>query len=118
MERLSMSKVREILRLRWVLERSVRETARATSLSAGVISKTESRATKAALDWASVEALDDVALERRLYGGPKHTRGAGRVVPDPMWMHAELRRPGVTLELLHLEYLREHPDGYRYTAFC
>jgi hypothetical protein len=33
-------------------------------------------------------------------------------------MHAELRRAGVTLELLHLEYLREHPDGYRYTAFC
>jgi transposase len=24
----------------------------------------------------------------------------------------------VTLELLHLEYLREHPEGYRYTAFC
>jgi len=29
----------------------------------------------------------------------------------------ELRRPGVTLELLHLEYLQEHPDGYRYTAY-
>lgn len=24
----------------------------------------------------------------------------------------------MTLELLHLEYLAEHPDGYRYTAFC
>jgi transposase len=33
-------------------------------------------------------------------------------------MHAELRRPGVTLELLHLEYLREQPEGYRYTTFC
>jgi transposase len=33
-------------------------------------------------------------------------------------MHAELRRPGVTLELLHLEYLRDQPEGYRYTAFC
>ena len=33
-------------------------------------------------------------------------------------MHAELRRPGVTLELLHLEYLAAHPDGYRYSAFC
>src|SRR5207245_1364212 len=26
--------------------------------------------------------------------------------------------PGVTLELLHLEYLEQHPDGYRYTQFC
>jgi len=33
-------------------------------------------------------------------------------------MHRELRRKGVTLELLHLEYLRDHPEGYRYTAFC
>jgi transposase len=33
-------------------------------------------------------------------------------------MHAERRRPGVTLELLHLEYLERHPDGYRYTRFC
>jgi len=40
------------------------------------------------------------------------------VQPDPVWIDTELRRVGVTLELLHLEYLREHPDGYRYTAFC
>src|SRR5207244_5480777 len=32
--------------------------------------------------------------------------------------HAERRKPGVTLELLHLEYLEQHPDGYRYTQFC
>ncbi len=25
---------------------------------------------------------------------------------------------GVTLELLHLEYLQAHPTGLRYTAFC
>jgi hypothetical protein len=33
-------------------------------------------------------------------------------------LHAERRTPGVTLELLHLEYLEQHPDGYRYTRFC
>ena len=33
-------------------------------------------------------------------------------------MHTELRRPGVTLELLHLEYLARYRDGYRYSAFC
>jgi transposase len=113
-----MSKVREILRLRWALARSVREASRAAGVSVGVVSNTERRAARAGLDWRAVEGLDDVALERRLYGGPKHTRGRQRVVPDGGWMHAELRRPGVTLELLHLEYLREHPNGYRYTAFC
>lgn len=113
-----MSKTKEILRLRWALERSVRETARATGVSVGVVSKTESRAKRAELNWAALEALDDEQLERRLYGGPKHSRAPDRAMPDPAWMHAELRRPGVTLELLHLEYLRENPDGFRYTAFC
>lgn len=113
-----MSKAREILRLRWALERSVRETARSTGASCGVVSATESRARRAGMDWAAVEGLDDEQLDRRLYGGPKHLRGPSRPTPDPLWMHAELRRPGVTLELLHLEYLREHPEGYRYTAFC
>lgn len=118
MERLSMSKTREILRLRWVLGRSVRETSRATGASAGTVSKAESRARGAGLDWNAVEALDEVHLEQQLYGGPKHTRGPTRPMPDPVSMHTELRRTGVTLELLHLEYLREHPQGYRYTAFC
>jgi transposase len=113
-----MSKVREILRLRWALKRSVREASRAAAVSVGVVSNTERRATRAGLNWTTVESLDDAALDRRLYGGPKHARGTSRVLPDGAWMHAELRRAGVTLELLHLEYLREHPDGYRYTAFC
>ncbi len=38
--------------------------------------------------------------------------------PDGAWIHAERRKPGVTLELLHLEYLERNPDGYRYTQFC
>lgn len=33
-------------------------------------------------------------------------------------MHAELRRPGVTLQRLWVEYLEAHPGGYRYSQFC
>jgi transposase len=64
-----------------------------------------------------VEALSDAKLVRRLYGEPAPTQ-SDRAEPDPVWMHRELRRRGVTLELLHLEYLSEHPSGFRYTAFC
>jgi transposase len=39
-------------------------------------------------------------------------------VPDCAWIDLERRKPGVTLELLHLEYLERHPEGYRYTQFC
>jgi len=118
MERLSMSKTREILRLRLGLGLSVRETSRACGASTGVVSKTVGRAKHAGLTWAQMESMSDVELDRRLYGGAKSSRGPQRAEPDPLWMHQELRRPGVTLELLHLEYLSAQPEGYRYTAFC
>ena len=35
-----------------------------------------------------------------------------------MWIHTGRQRKDVTLELLHHEYLEQHPDGYRYTQFC
>jgi transposase len=118
MERMAMSRTKEVLRLRWALELSVREVSRATRTSTGVISKTESRARAAGLTWSEVEVMSEIELERRLYGGPKHYRGPDRPAVDAMWIHRELRRAGVTLELLHMEYLQQHPDGYRYTAFC
>src|SRR5437588_823170 len=34
------------------------------------------------------------------------------------WIHQELKRPGVTLQRRHLEYLAREPDGYRYSQFC
>jgi transposase len=34
------------------------------------------------------------------------------------YVHRELRRKGVTLQLLWYEYKQEHPDGYQYSFFC
>ena len=117
MERLPMRKVREILRMRWELELSVRAVAKSLGVSIGVVSGATHRATAAGLDWVAAEALDEGQLEERLYG-VSAARPQDRPAPDPVLMHAELRRAGVTLELLHLEYLEQHPEGYRYTAFC
>ena len=116
-QRLSMRKTREILRQKWCLGRSHREVARSLGKSLGAISATLARATTAGLDWEAVGALSDEALDERLYGAPA-SGGQGRVLPDFAVVHAEHKRPGVTLELLHLEYLQQHPDGYLYTQFC
>lgn len=116
-ERLVMKKTREVLRLRWSLGRSARQTAASVGVSVGVVCKTTGRARAAGLDWFAVEQLDDASLEKRLYG-QRAKAGEARAEPDPAWMHRELKRTGVTLELLHLEYLAEHPDGLQYTAFC
>src|SRR3546814_4293101 len=39
-------------------------------------------------------------------------------MPDWAWVHAELRRPGVTLALLWQEYRLAHPQGFQYSWFC
>ena len=74
--------------------------------------------TKAAkLDWAQVEQMREEELDARLYGAAPQP-AAPRPLPDPVYIHTERKKPGVTLELLHLEFLEKHPEGYRYTQFC
>lgn len=116
-ERLSMRKIRDVLRLKWEQGRTHRETARSLDMGLGTISEVLKRALAAGLDWQTVSTLDDVTLERRVYGASSETKPT-RPMPDPVWIHLERKRPGVTLELLHAEYLEQHPDGYQYTQFC
>src|SRR2546426_5837534 len=116
-ERLSMRQTREILRQKWSLGRTHREVARSLGISNGVVGTTMLRARAAGLDWAQVDRLSDTELQARVYGPPTPPTHH-RAVPDCAYLHAERRKPGVTLELLHLEYLEQHPDGYRYTQFC
>ena len=89
-----MHRVREILRLRWVLGLGVRQAAASAGVGRSVVSKTAVRAELAGLDWAAVEALSDTELERRLYGAPCAPSTPGRPEPDPIYLHTQLRRPG------------------------
>src|SRR6185312_3989835 len=45
-------------------------------------------------------------------------RCPGPPPPDYVGIHRELRRKGVTLELLWMEYKQAHPKGYQYSQFC
>ena len=116
-ERLPMRKVREILRQKLELRRTNREVAASVGKSAGVVSTTLTRAKAVGLDWTTARALTEEELEDRLYG-PRSCKRSERPLPNPVHIHLELRRVGVTLELLHLEYLQQNPDGYKYTKFC
>jgi transposase len=116
-ERLSMRKTREILRQKWVLGRGYREVARSVQVSLGAVWLAVQRATEAGLDWPAVAGMDDAVLETRVYAR-EAMAGRSRPVPDCARIDVERRRLGVTLELLHLEYVEQHPDGYSYTQFC
>jgi len=110
-----MREIKEVLRQKG-LGQSHRAIAASLKISAGAVGETMRRARAAGLtDYASVEAMAPSDLEARLYPA---SAPSGRPLPDFAWLHRERRRVGVTLELLHMEYLEAHADGYGYTQFC
>ncbi|HTO23676.1 MAG TPA: IS21 family transposase [Spirochaetia bacterium] len=111
-----MRKIKDILRLKWVQERRNRHIARALEVGVASVSRVVHRAAAAGLSWERVEALSEAELEAALYGAERKQLRAP--LPDPQAMDLELKKPGVTLQLLHLEYREHHPDGYGYTQFC
>jgi len=116
-ERLSMRKTKEILRLRWGLGRSLRETGLSCGVGATTVHDVLARAKAAGLSWPLADDLDDAALEQRLY--PPVVAARDRALPDFAAVYRELKRRGVTLELLWQEYRQGHPeDGYGYSRFC
>jgi len=114
--RLPMRKIREILRLLWVLGLGVRETARACSASHSTVLDYQRRAAAAELCWEQVEAMDSGVLERQLF--PLEEASSGRALPDWGEIYQELKSPGVTLQLLWEEYKEVEPEGYQYSRFC
>lgn len=111
-----MRQTKEILRQKWLLARSHRAVAESVGVSAGIVGETLRRARAAGLStFSEVEDLAPTVLEARLYPSAATSQ---RPTPDCAWIHRERRRIGVTLELLHLEYIERHPDGYGYTQLC
>lgn len=118
MERLSMRKIREYLRLRFEAGLSGRQIAASLQVSRGSVGEYERRFAASGLSWPLPAGLSDTALERRLFPPPPAVPSDARVVPDWAVVHRELRRPGVTLMLLWEEYRAGHPDGFGYSWFC
>ncbi|MEO8409581.1 MAG: IS21 family transposase [Propionivibrio sp.] len=117
-ERLSMKKIRDVLRLTFELGMSRRKVSLATGIGRTAVTDTVQRAGAAGLSWPLPDELDDDALERRLYAPVMAAEGAASVEPDWTVIHAEMKRRGVTMTLLWQEYRIEHGQGYAYSWFC
>jgi len=115
--RLSVRKIREVLRLKFELGLDNRQIARSCSIPHSTVGNYLSRANAASLTWPLPPDLGDVDLESRLF--PNVPVRQDTHVPDFAAMHAELlRHKHLTLELLWQEYKEAHPDGYQYSWFC
>src|SRR5665647_1432940 len=117
-ERLSMRKVKEVLRLRWSLGMSQRTIAKSCGIGPTSVAEYLRRAERAGLKWPLPPELGDDQLERLLFPPPLSIPASQRPVPDWAKVHQELKRKGVTLYLLWEEYQAETRDGYGYSRFC
>jgi len=117
-DRLAMRQIKDILRLRYDAGLSLREIARSLDLSVGVVSKYLQLASDAGIGWPPPADLDEQALFKKLQPPPPAI-AANPLLPDFAELHQELRRKGVTLQLLWEEYAEAQPnDHYSYSHFC
>ena len=109
--------IREILRLK-SMGRSVRETCRSVNASVGSVSAVLRKAGEAGLKWPLSADIDDRKLEEMLYPKSEGVR-EGKALVDFSYIHSELKRKGVTRQLLWREYAEANPGNhYSYTRFC
>ncbi|HCV19829.1 MAG TPA: IS21 family transposase [Alteromonas sp.] len=114
-----MRKIREVLRLHFSAELSIREIHRSTKVSVGSIQTLLSKAKVMNLSWPLPDELDDTQLARRFYP-QADTRHAKRF-QEPDWadLRKQLSRKGVTKLLLWEEYTQQYPNRcYSYSQFC
>src|SRR6516165_6163095 len=116
-QRLPMRQVREVLRLKHAAGLSERGIAASLGISRTTVAEYLRRTAVVGITWPVPDELDDVALERRLFSPPFAVQESPRPQPDWARLHAELRRPGVTLLLLWEEYRAGQPDGYGYRCY-
>jgi transposase len=116
--RLSMRKIKEVLRLKWDRKMSNRQIAKSCSISHSTVADYLLRAKLASLSWPLDPELDDTALENLLFPVPQKRVCADHLTPDMEYLYRELKKKSVTLQLLWYEYKQGNPHGYQYSQFC
>jgi transposase len=112
-----MRQIRQALRLHLEGGLSHGQVGRALGIPKATVGKFARLARAAGVDWVLAQTLSDAELESRLYR-PAVPRAANHLEPDYVHIHQELKRPGVTLQLLWEEYARANALAYKYTSFC
>ncbi|MEE9354810.1 MAG: IS21 family transposase [Methylococcaceae bacterium] len=118
-KRLSMRQLREILRLRLHTKLSMRQIRDSLRLSLGAIQKVVNKAEDLGLHWEAIEPLDDQQLALKLYPPVNAAAASKNQLPDWLEVYQELKRKGMTKQLLWEEYAQQYPDrSFSYAHYC
>jgi len=105
-----MSNQKQVCQLALTTTLSARQIAAQADVSHNTVSRYRDRLRELNLDWLQVKAMSAAELDAMLNPGKARARGAF-VEPDWSYIHRELARSGVTLNLLHREYEQMVPQG-------
>ncbi len=117
MGRLSMRKISEMLRQRFEAKLSYRVIANSLGVSISTVSEYLARAKAAGIGWPLELGTTEQELYNKLFL-PVRVATRKRAGPDWEYIYKELRKKGVTLQLLWREYREQHPEGFGYSQFC
>jgi transposase len=119
-----MRQIKEVLRLRHEAGLSQRRIALAVGLGKSSVCDYLERAKHAGLCWEQIRALSEQELEQQLFQQVGRNEPSSRAPIDLSWVQRELRKKGVTLQLLWSEYAEAasaHGSSvrpYQYSQFC
>jgi len=116
--RLSMRKIKEVLRLKWQNGCRNKQIATSCNIARSTVREYLGRAQEAGLSWPLDPNLDDTALENLLFSVREAGTSSERQMPSMGYLFRELKRKGMTLQLLWYEHKQVNPDGYQYSQFC
>lgn len=114
-----MRKIRDILRLRYECHLSIRQISASVRVSTGAVTKYLKRFEQSGLTWPLSDEIDDTTLINRLLPSATEPQRKGLIDPDWQEVHRELKRKGMTKQLLWEEYCEVYPhNAYSYPQYC
>ena len=116
--RLSMRKIKEVLRLHKEMGLSERQIAKSCGISRSTVQEYLHRIQRAGLSWPLSPEFNDAQLENILFPPTQLIVPENRGMPPMDYLYQELKKKGVTLQLLWCEYKQSNPQGYQYSQFC
>jgi transposase len=119
--RLSMRKIKDVLRLTHDVHLNTRQVALSLNISRSTVTNYQDRAQKAGLSWPLPEDLTEEALEQKLFPSPVCVEAPAKALPDFDYIYRELKahkKFNLTLDQLWREYREQQADGYQYSQYC
>lgn len=94
---------------------SNRYIANLVNVSPNTIRKIKNILSETGKTWLSLKDLDDINFNKTLHSTKNKNVSPNKPIPDWLYIHTELQKKDITLELLWQEFKTDNPEGISYS---